>query len=582
MLMKVTKGEVYSLLKEWCDYMLDRTVKGIEDPNLKGAMLCPACGFVHGRFADAVLAYTLLYIETGEEKYLKAADEAVDWSENNVITPEGTWYNDINAIWYGTGLFSAMALGETLHNFKGKIPEALYNKWFNIFVRMAKGSVKFMHYEWFKPVINYYCGAAAFFAFCYNFLGDEIYKNEAIYWEGLCVNKFDENGLLYGECHPHEIVTEKGCHGIDLGYNLEESIQLLLQYAMYIGDEEKLKFYCDKALAHLEFIMPDGAIDDSFGTRHNKWTYWGSRTSDGVEEAFPRVAKYDRRFAKAAALNFDLLKRCTVDGALYAGLMQHGANQPACIHHAFAHTKALALMYLYMDEKDFENLEDVTLPREEEYGVKSFQNGYLKLISVGDMRATVSAVDIIVESDKRCNMGGNLNLLWHKKYGAICAATMHEFYMVEPTNFQQLRNAEKTYCMTPRIICGEYSSDTDKTVEISSSGDKNKVEITIIGNKELNFKIDYIFESNKVKIAITSEKDAIYMLPIVADNKSEIKALTENEYLFNNILKVRANNDVKPTTDLNKRFFNQVGGFEYLPLEITLTANKPTEIFIEI
>ena len=68
--MNLTKKEVYSLLKDWCDYMLDRTVEGIEDPNLKGAMLCPACGFVHGRFADSVLAYTLLYTKTGEEKYL--------------------------------------------------------------------------------------------------------------------------------------------------------------------------------------------------------------------------------------------------------------------------------------------------------------------------------------------------------------------------------------------------------------------------------------------------------------------------------------------------------------------------------
>ena len=580
--MTLTKKQVFDLLKKWCDYMLDHTVKGIEDPNLRGAMLCPACGFVHGRFADSILAYTLLYTETGDEKYLKAADEAVDWSENNVLTPEGTWYNDINAVWYGTGLFSVMAVGETLHNFKGKIPEAIYNKWFGIFIRMAKGAVKFVHYDWYKPVINYYCGAAAFFALCYEMLGDEIYKNEANFWESKCCDKFDNEGLLFGECHPHEIITEKGCRGIDLGYNLEESIQLLLQYAMYMKDEEKLKFYCEKALAHLEFIMPDGAIDNSFGSRHNKWTYWGSRTSDGIQEAFPRIAKYDRRFAKAAALNFDLLKRCTVDGALYAGLMQHGANQPACIHHAFAHTKAIALMYLHMNEKDFENLEEVILPREEQYGIKSFQNGYLKLISVGDLRATVSAVDFNQGvADNRCNMGGNLNLLWHKKYGAICAATMHVFHMVEPTNFQLLRNAEKTYCMTPRIICGEYESDTDKTVTISSSTDENRAEVTVIGNNELSFKIDYVFKGDEVEIAITSEKDAVYKLPIIVDNKSEVKALSEKEYLFNNLLVVSANVKIK-IEDLSKRYFNQVGGFEYLPLELPLKANETVQINLKI
>lgn len=579
--MNLTKNEVYSLLKDWCDYMLDRTVKGIEDPNLKGAMLCPACGIIHGRFADVIFAYTFLYTKTGDEKYLKAADEAVDWSENNVLTPEGTWYNDINAIWYGTGLFSAMAIGETLEHFKGKIPEDIYNKWYKIFVRMAEGCKTFVHYDWYKPVINYYCGAAAFFAFCYKFLGDEKYKEQANYWESIIAGQFDSEGLLFGESHPIEDISKKGCRGIDIGYNLEESLQLLIQYALYVEDEEKLKFYCDKALAHLEFIMPDGAIDDSFGSRHNKWTYWGSRTSDGVQEAFPRVTKYDRRFAKAAALNLDLLRRCTVDGALYGGLMQHGANQPACIHHAFAHTKAVALMYLYMDEKDFENLEDVTLPREEAYGIKTFQNGYLKLVSVGDIRATISAIDHIVQTDDRCNMGGNLNLLWHKKYGAICAATMHNFFLVEPLNFQMLRNAEKTLCMTPRIICGDYESDADKTVEISSFGNEKKATVSVIGSEKFNFKIDYEFENDSVEISILTDKDATYMLPIIVDNKSEIKKLTQNEFLFKDMLSVSSNVEVK-TEDLSKRYFNQVGGFEYFPLEITLKSGNVTKVKIHI
>lgn len=579
--MRLTKKQVYSLLKDWCDYMLDRTVKGIDDSNLKGAMLCPACGYIHGRFADSVLAYTLLYAETGDEKYLIAADEAVDWSENNVLTPEGTWYNDINSFWYGTGLFSAMALGETLHNFKGEIPEKIYNKWYNIFVRMAEGCKTFVHYDWYKPVINYYCGAAAFFAFCYKFLGDEKYKYEANYWEEIISHQFDSDGLLFGESHPIDVISKKGCYGIDLGYNLEESLQLLIQYALYMGSEEKLKFYCEKALAHLEFIMPDGAIDDSFGSRHNKWTYWGSRTSDGVQEAFPRVAKYDRRFAKTAALNFDLLRRCTVDGALYGGLMQNDANQPACIHHAFAHSKALALMYIHMDEKKFENLEEVTLPREEEYGIKTFQNGYLKLVSVGDMRATISAVDYVAQTDWRCNMGGNLNLLWHKKYGAICAATMHDFFLVEPYNFQMLRNAEKTLCMTPRIICGDYKSDLDKTVEISSFGDEKKANISVVGSENFKFKLDYEFIGDSVKISILTEEDAVYSLPIIIDGKSEVKALNDKEFLFKNMLTVSSNVEIE-TEDLSKRYFNQVGGFEYLPLEIPLKANQRTEIIISV
>lgn len=222
------------------------------------------------------------------------------------------------------------------------------------------------------------------------------------------------------------------------------------------------------------------------------------------------------------------------------------------------------------------------MPREERYGIKTFQNGYLKLISVGDMRATISAIDHLVNSEtRRCNMGGNLNLLWHKKYGAICAATMHNFALVEPHNFQNLRNAEKTYCMTPRIICGDYQSDADKTVEISSNGDANRAEIVVTGNNELNFKLVYVFEGDEVKIAITSEKDAVYKLPIIADNKAEVKSIGENEINFRNMLNISANVNIE-TEDLSKRYFNQVGGFEYLPLTLPIKANETTEIIISV
>ena len=36
---------------------------------------------------------------------------------------------------------------------------------------------------------------------------------------------------------------------------------------------------------HMEFMLPDGAWDNSWGTRNYKWSWWGSRTSDGCHPA---------------------------------------------------------------------------------------------------------------------------------------------------------------------------------------------------------------------------------------------------------------------------------------------------------
>ena len=116
---------------------------------------------------------------------------------------------------------------------------------------------------------------------------------------------------------------------------------------------------------------------------------------------------------------------------------------------------------------------------------------------------------------------------------------------------QSLRQG-KTECMTPRIICGDYYSDSDKTVEIASSGDNKKVNISVFGSKEFDFKIEYEFEGDKVKIKILTEKDAVYSLPIIADKNAEINMISPNEMIFRNMLKVSSNVNIK-TVDLSKR-----------------------------
>ena len=43
---------------------------------------------------------------------------------------------------------------------------------------------------------------------------------------------------------------------------------------------------------HLEFMLPDGAWDNSWGTRSFKWTYWGGRTSDGFMGGYYLMAVF--------------------------------------------------------------------------------------------------------------------------------------------------------------------------------------------------------------------------------------------------------------------------------------------------
>ena len=60
-----------------------------------------------------------------------------------------------------------------------------------------------------------------------------------------------------------------------------------------------------------EFLLPNGAWDNSWGTRNYKWSYWGSRTSDGCFPALMLLADLDPSFREAAWRNLYLMAACT-------------------------------------------------------------------------------------------------------------------------------------------------------------------------------------------------------------------------------------------------------------------------------
>jgi hypothetical protein len=86
----------------------------------------------------------------------------------------------------------------------------------------------------------------------------------------------------------------------------------------------------------MEFMLPDGAWDNSWGTRNFKWTWWGSRTSDGCHPAYRLLADRDPRFAEVSRRNLALMAACTHDGLLYGGPHYRAAGYAPCIHHTFS------------------------------------------------------------------------------------------------------------------------------------------------------------------------------------------------------------------------------------------------------
>lgn len=143
------------------------------------------------------------------------------------------------------------------------------------------------------------------------------------------------DGMLMGEVIPLDVRTpERGLVAVDLGYNLEETLPAMLAAAEVLKDATFETQVVESAKAHLEFMLPDGAIDDTAGSRAYKWTYSGSRTADGVLPLLARLEKRGVKWARRAAERVIALHdRLTGDdGLLYGGfIIVTRKSLPACI-----------------------------------------------------------------------------------------------------------------------------------------------------------------------------------------------------------------------------------------------------------
>lgn len=542
-------------MKLWCDTLLTYSVSS-PHKLLDGALLCPACHVIHGRIADLTFPLTLLYVRTGEEKYIETANKLIEWTELNLSRPDGSWRNDAGNEWTGTCAFSAMSIGEAILRYKDRIPKKYRDRWLGIFLHISE----YINTEFvvkIRPVINYYAGTACQQALAWKITGEQRYLDAAHTAEAKCRSQFDENGLLCGEMTPIDRITPKGVRPIDMGYNIEESMPLLLRYAELTGENKD--FYRERYRDHMEFLLPDGAIDNSWGSRHNKWTWWGSRTSDGALSGLALVAD-EPMLADACERVLSLYEKYTYEGLLIVP-MADIAGEPTCLHHTFCHAKALAMLA----EAETAVPMRTELPCEKDYGVKFFENGNVALISHNGWRATISASDIVYAPG--CENGGGSMTLLTKDGEPVCASTMHRYNSLEPLNMQYLRNSGQTPCMTPRLV---FEDGTDSMTDMGAV-------LTAVGEYSVcasgkDWKITYTFGEN-VHISVKSERKAVFVLPIVKNGDT----VTENNAVSVGRIAVEAENI---RCDENDCGFSQVCGFIRQP--VTVEVNGSAEIIISI
>ncbi len=587
------KEDYFKLLKSWCDALIDLQITDKKRPELYGGILCPSCARIHGRCADAV--YPLLYLadKTKDDNYIEAAKLLFDWSEKNMTRPDGSYINDPDSWWKGITVFISVSLGEALYQYGHLLDEDSREKW----SRRLRSAVDFLYtnIDEMDAVINYPVTCSAVMAVAYRLFKEERYAKKAKALADFTLQHVTEDGFLYGEGKPINTITPKKCRPIDIGYNVEESLGALVTYGLILQDQVVLEKTQALMKNHAFFMLPDGAWDNSFGNRNNKWTYWGSRTSDGCQVAFGLLAAENPLFAEVAYRNFKLYERCTHQGLLHGGPMYVAAKEPPCAHHSFCHAKALASILDHSTKKNIE----AKLPIESFEGVRYFPSMDLYIVQKGGYRASVSGYDFDYVEEGHAT-GGALTLLWHEKTGPILAATMTKYQLVEPHNMQTPHYFEGI-CSSPQIekVLGKtrYRSINDKTAVLAADISDDKIHITATGKLvdgdqvgDIAYELTYDFSKDGVCISLLTEGEGcLFRLPVISGENEEYQiepgkvSIWKKEHLKLMIeshcaMKMHCTAEIDDT--IPGRLFNPVGGFQALPLVYRLPKGQRVHIRI--
>jgi hypothetical protein len=330
---------------------------------------------------------------TGDEKYLNSAILLYGWMEENVSLPDGAWINDVDVSdWVGTTVFTAIALGEALTNHGDLLNDTTKKAWLLRLRQDGDYIDERFHIDYSN--INYPISGAYALALLGDLYNDEKYKAHAKELAHQSLDFItDKDKLLFGEGEGgRDDKSPKGCYPVDLGYNVEESLPALVLYGQRTKDTLLLNTIKESLEAHMEFMLPDGGWDNSWGTRNFKWTYWGSRTSDGCQPGYALLADKNPQFYKVAYQSTLLLKNCTSGGLLHGGTHYTSHQVLPCIHHTFCHAKALATILDHGLPVEYNGIpENMKLPREKPYGVKEMKDIQTWLVSNEQWKATVTS-----------------------------------------------------------------------------------------------------------------------------------------------------------------------------------------------
>lgn len=411
------KAPYEATLQSLCDVLLTTQINEPADPNF-GALVCPSTNPdkhpMHSRAAEAMYPFAIAYKLTHKVQYRDAAIKLGNWlikiqqtEGKNAGGWSESWPDPEQKGWHGTTTDQLISMAGAYAILKPWLSAAEIEKW-NHTMHIAADYIVATF-----PLgnINYNPTGAATLLYTY-----KVASKPKQSWLVKADSLMHTSTLNYVTAD--NFLTGEG-KGVDQGYNMAQSIGYIALYAILKNDPEIKQIAANLLKTHVLFVYPNGAVDNSWGTRSFKWNYEsGTKTAPGVYFSFALLADMDPEFATAGLKCLDYLNtQALKDGWIVYGpqASTHASSSPPCNYSTFARAQSIALAIEYGSKAKSRS----AFPAQKTNWYKFFPDIKVAVIRTAKMMATVSAYGEIRRYPREsvCR-GGSITNLWYDGFGA--------------------------------------------------------------------------------------------------------------------------------------------------------------------
>jgi len=398
-----------SMLGKLVDRLVSTQITTAGDKNF-GALVSPstnpALHPTYSRAAEAVYPMAVMYKHTNDEKYATAAIALGNWLLPLQQTT-GAWGEEWPNYdgWTGTTADQLISLAGAYAILKPKMSATDSANWLTSIGKAAD------LVESTFPVsnINYSpTGAVALV------LAHQVATAPKQTWLDKATSLMD---TTVASTTADNFITGEG-NGVDLGYNIAQSIGYIALYGLLV-DPKYLTNAVTFLKAHEYFVYPNGAIDNSWGTRSFKWTLEsGTKTAPGVYLSFGLLADKDPTFLRAQQLAMGYLQNYALDDQNWIVYGPHGyrhtTTNPPNIYSTFARAQAIATVIEYGTDAT----SVAAVPADGKNWFKYFPTVETSVLRTDKVMATLTSYtnDGVYPRDSVVR-GGSASFVWFEGYG---------------------------------------------------------------------------------------------------------------------------------------------------------------------